>query len=167
MLNISNNPINKNIDLKKFKSGEKIFNKEYYKSLNKFLIVFGIIGIVILFLPWTQNITGKGIVTTLTPDQRPQTIQSQIPGRIEQWFVREGDYVRKGDTILRISEVKSEYFDDRLIERTNEQILAKSSSVGAYQFKVEALDRQIEALKEEQKLKLEQVQNKLLQSKLK
>ncbi len=167
MLNISNNPINKNIDLKKFKSGEKIFNKEYYKSLNKFLIVFGIIGIVILFLPWTQNITGKGIVTTLTPDQRPQTIQSQIPGRIEQWFVREGDYVEKGDTILRISEVKSEYFDDRLIERTNEQILAKASSVGAYQFKVEALDRQIEALEEERKLKLEQAQNKLLQSKLK
>jgi multidrug resistance efflux pump len=167
MLNISNNPINKNIDLKKFKSGEKIFNKEYYKSLNKFLIVFGIIGIVILFLPWTQNITGKGIVTTLTPDQRPQTIQSQIPGRIEQWFVREGDYVEKGDTILRISEVKSEYFDDRLIERTNEQILAKASSVGAYKFKVEALDRQIEALEEERKLKLEQAQNKLLQSKLK
>ena len=80
-----------------------------------------------MFLPWTQNITGQGLITTLTPDQRPQTLQSQIPGRIEQWYVREGDYVEKGDTILRISEVKSEYFDDRLIERTNDQISANTA----------------------------------------
>ena len=46
-----------------------------------------------------QNITGNGIVTTLKPNQRPQHIQSQIPGRIEQWFVQEGDYVKEGDTI--------------------------------------------------------------------
>ena len=167
MLNISNNQLNKKVDLTQFKSGETIFSKNYYKSFNKFLFAFAVIGLIVLFLPWTQNISGQGVVTTLTPDQRPQTIQSQIPGRIEEWFVREGDYVKKGDTILRISEVKSEYFDDRLIERTNEQINAKSSSVTAYQGKVAALSRQIVALKQERKLKLEQAQNKLLQSKLK
>ncbi|TMM31250.1 biotin/lipoyl-binding protein [Polaribacter aestuariivivens] len=167
MLNISNNQLNKKVDLTQFKSGKSIFSKNYYKSFNKFLFAFAVIGIIVLFLPWTQNISGQGIVTTLTPDQRPQTIQSQIPGRIEEWFVREGDYVKKGDTILRISEVKSEYFDDRLIERTNEQINAKSSSVTAYQGKVAALSRQITALKQERKLKLKQAQNKLLQSKLK
>ncbi|QTD38006.1 biotin/lipoyl-binding protein [Polaribacter batillariae] len=167
MLNISNNQISKKVDLKQFKSGQKIFSKKYYKAFNKFLLAFAVIGIIVLFLPWTQNITSQGIVTTLTPDQRPQTIQSQIPGRIEQWFVREGDYVKKGDTILRISEIKSEYFDDRLIERTNEQINAKSSSVNAYQEKVKALQRQVEALKKERRLKLEQTKNKLLQARLK
>ena len=167
MLNISNNQLNKKIDLTLFKSGTEILNKNYYKSLNKFLLVFAILGFIILFLPWTQNITGQGLVTTLTPDQRPQTIQSQIPGRIEQWFVKEGDYVKKGDTILRISEVKSDYFDSRLIERTNDQINAKSSSVNAYQGKVEALQRQVKALKQERGLKTEQTKNKLLQSKLK
>jgi adhesin transport system membrane fusion protein len=167
MLNISNNQVHKTIDLKSFKSGKEIFNKEYYKFLNKFLLVFAILGFVLMFLPWTQNITSQGLVTTLTPGQRPQSIQSQIPGRIEEWFVREGDFVRKGDTILRISEVKSEYFDDRLIERTNEQINAKSSSVIAYQAKVAALGRQIAALKQERSLKTAQTKNKLLQSKLK
>lgn len=167
MLNISNNQVNKKVDLKKFKSGQHIFTKEYYKAFNKFLLAAAIIGFIVLFLPWTQNISGKGLVTTLTPDQRPQTIQSQIPGRIEQWFVKEGDTVKKGDVILRISEVKSDYFDDKLIERTNEQINAKTSSVNAYQFKVEALNRRITALKVERKLKLKQAQNKLLQSKLK
>ena len=167
MLNISNNQLNKKVDLKEFKSGKDIFSKEYYKSFNKFLLAAAIIGFIGLFLPWTQNITGKGLITTLTPEQRPQTIQSKIPGRIEQWFVKEGDYVKKGDTILRISEVKSDYFDNKLIERTNEQINAKSSSVNAYEFKVKALDKRINALKNERKLKLEQAQNKLLQSKLK
>jgi adhesin transport system membrane fusion protein len=167
MLNISNNQLNKKIDLTAYKSGEHIFNKNYYKSLNKFLFVFAFLTFILLFLPWTQNITGKGLVTTLEPGQRPQTIQSQIPGRIEQWFVREGDFVKKGDTILRISEVKSEYFDDRLIERTNEQISAKASSVNAYQGKVAALKRQIEALKKERSLKIAQTENELLQSKLK
>lgn len=167
MLNISNNQLNKKIDLTAYKSGEHIFNKNYYKSLNKFLFVFAFLTFILLFLPWTQNITGEGLVTTLEPGQRPQTIQSQIPGRIEQWFVREGDFVKKGDTILRISEVKSEYFDDRLIERTNEQISAKASSVNAYQGKVAALKRQIEALKKERSLKIAQTENELLQSKLK
>jgi membrane fusion protein, adhesin transport system len=167
MLNISNNQLHKTVDLKTFKSGKDIFNKNYYKALNKFLLGFAITGFILLFLPWTQNITGNGLVTTLTPDQRPQTIQSQIPGRIEKWLVREGDYVEKGDTILRISEVKSDYFDSRLIERTNQQINSKASSVNAYQGKVAALERQIDALKEEKELKLEQARNKLLQSKLK
>lgn len=167
MLNISNNQLNKKVDLNEFKSGKRIFEKKYYKAFNKFLIAASIIGIIALFLPWTQNITGKGLVTTLYPNQRPQSIQSQIPGRVEQWFVQEGDLVKKGDTILRISEIKSDYFDDRLIERTYQQITAKSSSVTSYKGKVNALNRQIEALKSEQKLKTQQVKNKLMQSKLK
>ena len=98
---------------------------------------------------------------------RPAAGQSQIPGRIEAWFVKEGDFVKKGDTILKISEVKSEYFDDRLIERTNDQIEAKTASTMAYQEKVDALQRQISALRSEQSLKLQQAKNKLVQSKLK
>ena len=167
MLNISNNQLHKTIDLASYNSGKEIFNKNYYKFFNKFLLVFAIVGFITLFLPWTQNVTGNGLVTTLTPDQRPQTIQSQIPGRIEQWFVQEGDRVKKGDTILRISEVKSDYFDDRLIERTSQQINAKSSSVMSYKAKVKALERQVQALRNEEKLKTEQAKNKLMQSKLK
>lgn len=167
MLNISKNPINANVDLRKYKSSKRVFDKEYYKYFNRFLGVFAIVGIIILFLPWTQNITGRGNVTTLTPEQRPQTIQSQIPGRIEKWFVREGDYVAKGDTIIKISEVKSEYFDPDLVERTAEQRDAKSQAVSSYEEKVKALGRQIGALTDERRLKLEQARNKLLQAKYK
>ena len=167
MLNISPNKLNKNVSLEQFKSGRHVLKKGYQKGFNYFLMVFALIGLITLFLPWTQNIAGAGQVTTLTPDKRPQTIQSQIPGRIEEWFIREGDFVKKGDTILRISEIKSDYFDAQLAERTNEQKKAKASSEKAYEEKVSALQRQISALKKEQELQLEQAENKLLQAGLK
>lgn len=167
MLNISHNQLNKSVDITDSKSGKRVFHDRYYKYFNRFLGAFAIVGVIILFLPWTQNITGRGQVTTLTPDQRPQTIQSPIPGRIEQWFVREGDFVSKGDTIMKISEIKSEYFDPNLVERTAQQRDAKAQSVGSYGEKVKALNRQITALMSERGLKLEQARNKLMQSKLK
>jgi adhesin transport system membrane fusion protein len=164
MLNISHNQLNKSVDLAQSKSGKRVFHTRYYKYFNRFLAAFAILGVIVLFLPWTQNITGRGNVTTLTPDQRPQTIQSQIPGRIESWFVREGDYVAKGDTIIQISEIKSEFFDPNLVERTGQQRDAKQQSVGSYGDKVKALERQVRALSNERLLKLEQSRNKLLQS---
>ena len=167
MLNISQNQLNKTVDIKSSKSGQRVFHGRYYKYFNRFLGAFAIVGVIILFLPWTQTITGRGNVTTLTPDQRPQSIQSPIPGRIEKWYVREGDFVSKGDTIIQISEIKSEYFDPNLVERTEQQRNAKAQSVGSYAEKVKALDRQINALMSERSLKLEQAKNKLTQSRLK
>ena len=167
MLNISPNRLNKSVDLSKYEAAQKVFHKRHYKQFNRFLLAFTIVGFIVLFLPWTQNITGKGYLTTLTPDQRPQTIQSPIPGRIEKWFVREGDFVKKGDTILFISEVKNEYFDPMLVERTGKQIKAKEMSVTSYQEKVKALNTQIGALAQERGLKSEQAKNKLLQANLK
>ena len=167
MLNITHNQVNKKVSLDSFESGKRVSGKVYYKYINRFLLAFAIILLIVMFLPWTQNISGQGQVTTLKPDQRPQTIQSQIPGRIEQWYVREGDFVKKGDTILRISEVKSEYFDDRLLERTNDQIVAKSSSVQAYEGKIKALNSQIDALRKEKVIKLNQARNKIRQAVLK
>ena len=167
MLNISKNPLNKTVDLSKYKSSKHVCDTTYYKYFNRFLIGFAIFILIILFLPWTQNITARGLVTTLTPDQRPQTIQSPIPGRIEKWYVREGDFVAKGDTIMQISEIKSEYFDPNLVERTAQQRDAKAFASKSYGEKVKAQEKRINALMNERALKLEIAKNKLLQSKLK
>ncbi|MFT4611856.1 MAG: multidrug efflux pump subunit AcrA (membrane-fusion protein) [Glaciecola sp.] len=164
MLNISNNKLNKKVDLSNYKSVQKVFHKRHFKHFNRFLLAFAIVMFIVLFLPWTQNINSRGSVTTLTPDQRPQTIQSRIPGRIEKWYVKEGDYVKKGDTILFISEIKNEYFDPNLVNRTGQQIKAKEASVNSYGFKVDALNKQIGALSKERKLKLEQAENSLVQA---
>jgi len=167
MLNISENKGAQEIDLTKYKSGEKIFTVKYYSKFRKFLLFLAYLLFVIMLLPWTQTISSKGKVTTLRPNQRPQTLQSQIPGRIEEWFVQEGDMVKKGDTILRISEIKSDYFDTDLATRTQDQLNVKSKSVDAYKNKTVALQNQISALQNERVLKLKQAQNKLAQARLK
>jgi len=84
MLNISNNTLKNEVNLNDFSSGKHVLNKSYYIVFNRFLMAFAIIAIIILFLPWTQNVTGNGNLTTLRPSQRPQTLQSPIPGRIEK-----------------------------------------------------------------------------------
>ncbi|WP_297762498.1 HlyD family secretion protein [uncultured Muriicola sp.] len=167
MLNISPNKLNRQVDLLRYKSSQRVFHKRHYKHFNRFLLAFSFFGLIVLFLPWTQTISGKGYLTTRNPEHRPQTIQSPIPGRIEKWYVQEGDFVTKGDTILFISEVKNEYFDPNLIERTGDQIKSKSMAVTSYQGKVKALNSQVIALNRERLLKLEQARNKLLQANLK
>jgi adhesin transport system membrane fusion protein len=166
MLNISENQVHKKVNLNDFKSGKFLAQHTYGTMLKKILALFSILLLIISFLPWTQNIRGKGTVTALMPNERPQTIQSPIPGRIEEWFVKEGDFVNKGDTIVRISEITSTFFDSQLMVRTAGQITAKNRSVEAYDEKVKALQKQINALEREQALNFEQANNRLLQAEL-
>ena len=167
MLNITHNKLNKKVTISGYNSHKKVFERVHYRLFNKFIGGFSIVCLFMMFLPWTQNVTADGYVTTLTPDQRPQTIQSQIPGRIEQWYVKEGDFVKKGDTILHISEIKTEYQDPKLVERSRIQRDAKNNSVSSYKEKVKALENQFLAIEREKGLKLSQAKNKLQQSRLK
>lgn len=166
MLNLSNNRIDKKVDRSKYKSFSLTDQYVASKVLARILTVAFILFFAILFLPWTQNIQSRGYVTTLHPEQRPQNIHSTIAGRIEKWFVREGNFVEKGDTILFLSEIKDEYFDPQLLSRTEDQIKSKELIVNSYMEKVKAMDNQIDALMRTKKLKLEQSKNYLLQKKL-
>lgn len=166
MLNLSNNRINNKVDKSKYKSFSMTDQYVASKVLARILTVAFILFFAILFLPWTQNIQSRGYVTTLHPEQRPQNIHSTIAGRIEKWFVREGNFVEKGDTILFLSEIKDEYFDPQLLSRTEDQIKSKELIVNSYMEKVKAMDNQIDALMRTKKLKLEQSRNYLLQKKL-
>jgi membrane fusion protein, adhesin transport system len=167
MLNISQNKIGNRIDKSKYRSFSMIKDHNVAKIFSKLLIISFILFVITLFLPWTQNIQSGGYLTTLKPNQRPQTIHSVIAGRIEKWKVTEGDFVKKGDTILYISEIKDKFFDPELLSRTADQIKNKELTVDAYMDKVKALDTQIDALLNTKELKVEQAKNYIKQSKLK
>ncbi len=137
------------------------------RTVAKVLMIITFLFILMLFLPWQQNIRGQGTVTSLSPENRPQSIQSAIAGRIVEWNVREGDYVNKGDTILSLSEIKDKYFDPNLVPRLMEQLEAKKGALDAKQEKVVALRNQITALSQALTAKKSQTLNKLGQSKLK
>jgi multidrug resistance efflux pump len=164
MLNLSkNNPISLK-NLLQYSTVNELSNRPHYKILNRIIIVFSIIALIVLFLPWTQNISGSGAVTTLKPNQRPQTVQSLISGRIEKWYVKEGDFVKKGDTILFISEIKEDYLDPNLVSITKNQMDAKKMSAKSYSGKVTTLSSQIKAIENEKSLKMQQAQNKIRQA---
>jgi multidrug efflux pump subunit AcrA (membrane-fusion protein) len=145
------------------KAYQQIFR--YNKNSNIKYWTMGIVVFlsIILFLPWTQNVNASGDVTTLQQGDRPQEINSPIPGKIVKWWVKEGDHIKKGDTILQLSEIKEDYLDPNLIGRTKEQVQAKRSAIEFYQGKIQAAQSQIEALKGSRTYKIQQLKNKQIQ----
>ncbi|OAV44459.1 HlyD family secretion protein [Lewinella sp. 4G2] len=164
MLNITENTISGWVDTDRLKSFQlvKAAHGHRWTMLAFSAIMFLALGC--LFLPWTQNINTKGYVTTRSPDARPQGIQAVIDGRIEEWYVQEGDFVAAGDTIAYLTEIKNEYFDTALVDRTQEQVDAKRLGVQAYDNKVDALRAQYTALQQALTYKREQVRNKIIQA---
>ncbi len=167
MLNISDNSIRDKMDMSQYQAHMGHSLPKANRMLSWWLMTFLLMTLIVFFLPWTQNIQMKGAVTTLLPGQRPQDVNSAIAGRIEEWYVREGQLVNAGDTIAFISEVKPEYFDPQLVSRTANQITAKEQSQESYRNKVVALDKQIGAMRRELDLKKEQLRNKITQAELK
>jgi multidrug efflux pump subunit AcrA (membrane-fusion protein) len=143
-----------------------------YRAGKQSAIRFWVYGIllfifVILMLPWTQNIRGRGSVTTLLQEQRPQEVNTIIAGRIVKWYIKEGDFVKAGDTIAQLAEIKDNYLDPNLLSRTQDQITAKSASINSYTQKAAANSAQMSAIEQARALKQEQLQNKLRQLELK
>ncbi|MDC1188695.1 HlyD family secretion protein [Flavobacteriales bacterium] len=167
MLNISKNKISKKILEKRYSTVEMVEAKISSEVLRRGIYAILICGLVTLLLPWTQNIRSNGYVSVLKPNQKPQTINSIIGGRIEKWYTKEGDYVKAGDTILQISEIMDKYFDTDLLKRTKEQIEFKKQSVKTYSNKISVQERQISSLNNQLNQKLNQASNKLIQAALK
>jgi len=117
--------------------------------------------IVILFLPWQQNIRGSGKVTALSPSNRPQTIETTIAGRIQVWKIKEGQFVNRLDTIAIITEVKEKYFDPQMLFRLQQVITAKEKSLQSKEQKAKALQRQVSALEDGLRNKRDQAKAKL------
>lgn len=154
--------------MEKFKSFKQIYLRDKGPETKPWLIGLGIILVGVLFLPWTQNIRSKGQITSLYQEQKPQKIYSPIAGKISRWWVKEGDFVEQGDTLAKISEIKAEYLDPKLISRTQEQLDAKKGTVTYYEQKVRATENQIANLRTSKTLKQDQLTNKItaLQQKL-
>lgn len=130
-----------------------------------FYIVLGTLlaTIIALFLPWQQFVEGKGEVTAFSPSDRPQVVPSTIGGRIVEWFVEEGQVVKAGQPILRITEVKDDYLDPRTIDRYNDQLTGKSAAVSSKREKVRQLLTQISLMEQNMRLSEQKARTKVAQ----
>jgi multidrug resistance efflux pump len=160
-------PIEEELSKTGLRSFQTIYHIKRKSRIKKWMTGTLIALLIILFLPWTQNIRATGSVTTLQQDQRPQEVNSVIAGSVVKWYVKEGDYVQAGDTILQLGEVKTDYFDPELLKRTLEQVDAKQKSIENYNSKAGTAELQVTALKNALELKLNSIDNKLQQQYLK
>nr|WP_314495119.1 HlyD family efflux transporter periplasmic adaptor subunit [uncultured Chryseobacterium sp.] len=147
----------------KLQSFENIYHINEKSKVKRWFLIIFLAGFVVLFLPWTQNIHVKGNVSTLYQEQRPQQLNSPIPGRIIKWNVKNGDFVKKGDTLLQLSEVKDDYLDPLLVQRTEQQVDAKKGVRDYYEAKVGTVNSQFQALNTARDLKLNQLTIKISQ----
>ncbi len=167
MFNISDNKIHPSDEVQALISPQENRLSRWHLSVRNLLLLLLAVLLIFLFLPWTQNVRANGKVTTLRPEQRPQTIHATISGRIERWYITEGQAVRKGDTIAYLSEVKADYFDPQLVDRMGSQVQAKQGSITSYAGKVTALDNQMAAMQRELDNKIQQIRTKIQQTRLK
>ena len=149
-------PVSSNIN-------EKIYRHELSKKLRAAAVFSLIGGIVILFLPWTQTVEAMGKVSAISPEFKPQQVTTRIAGRVEKWYISDGQFVNKNDTIAFLSEIKEEYLDTSLVSRVNDQVIAKESSIIAYESKINAINEQIDALNRSLRFKSDQLRAKIRQ----
>ncbi|MCP9767937.1 HlyD family efflux transporter periplasmic adaptor subunit [Lacihabitans sp. LS3-19] len=167
-----NNLLKKSLDgdsglEEKYDSLNHLYHIDKKSKIRKWFLGISIGAAIVLFLPWTQNIRAKGKVTTLNQQYRPQALNTLLPGKIVKWYASEGDFVKKGDTIIQLSEVKTEYLDPFLTENYGKQIEAKTLSSEGYLNKAKTSEIQISALKEGLRLKISANSNKIEQQLLK
>lgn len=168
MLNLSKNNIKDKINQSELYSMSMMHSHRFGRIVAYVVCGMFAMFFCIMFLPWQQNIfSTEGAVTALYPEDRPQTIETTIAGRIEKWHVHEGQHVKKGDQIITLSEVKDKFFDPELIIRLNEQLESKNQVIIATKNKVIAQEAQISALQNAFKYSIDKAKNKVKQAKLK
>lgn len=108
------------------------------------LILTGLLflfGIILLFVPWQQNVSGTGRVVAYAPTQRPQNIEAPIEGRVIRFFVHEGSQVEVGDPIAEIVDN-----DPSLMMRLREERDAVRERQEAARARLGSLDDRIASL---------------------
>ncbi|MDZ7632787.1 MAG: HlyD family efflux transporter periplasmic adaptor subunit [Gemmatimonadaceae bacterium] len=144
-------------------SAKLLVTPQSHRWFFRIVIASLVFAVLAMLLPWQQFVEGKGEVTAFAPGDRPQDVPTTISGRIVEWYVQEGQVVKAGDPILRITEVKDDYLDPRTIDRYNEQLTGKSAAVQSKREKVRQLGFQIDLLQQNLALSEQKARTKVAQ----
>ncbi|AHE53403.1 efflux RND transporter periplasmic adaptor subunit [Sphingomonas sanxanigenens] len=82
---------------------------------------------ILFFVPWLQTAQGQGQVVALDPGDRAQEITALVPGRVERWYVQDGQHVNKGDPIARVVDLDPNLLSRLAAERA--QVEAEIAAV--------------------------------------
>lgn len=98
--------------------------------------------IVMVLVPWVQNIQGFGRVIAYSPDERQQNLTAPVDGQIKEWFVQEGTRVKKGQSIVDVADI-----DPDIISRLERERAAGQLKFDAAQNAVDTSRKNMERQK--------------------
>ena len=68
------------------------------------MIGIAVVAAILILVPWVQTASGPGEIVALNPEDRPQPVTALVPGRVENWFVQDGQLVKAGQAIARVAD---------------------------------------------------------------
>jgi multidrug efflux pump subunit AcrA (membrane-fusion protein) len=102
------------------------------------LVLMVLFGVLVLRVPWRQNLPGVGRVIEYDPVNRPMPIQARTDGLVLKWHVREGQRVAVGDPIVDLADN-----DPLILERLRDQMSAAEAKLAAARAKSSAYGQQL------------------------
>ena len=89
---------------------KQIYSPENYKRiLQKFFLSFALILVLFLVVPWQQFSRSYGKLVAFNPNDRIQDITAPVEGIVEEWLVQDGQFIKKGDPIVRVIDNDPQY----------------------------------------------------------
>ena len=119
--------------------------------------MFPLLFLALLFVPWQQTALGTGRVIALAPEDRSQTIDAPVKGRIASWVVSEGDTVQSGDVLVVLEDNDPDY-----ASRLNGQYTQAEASLRAAREQVETYRLKVAAETTARDLSVSEYQAKVL-----
>ena len=76
---------------------------------------------IMLLVPWVQTANGTGQVVALDPGDRQQQVTALVPGKVDRWYVQDGQHVERGDPIARVVDLDPDLLSRLAAERAQVQ----------------------------------------------
>lgn len=112
--------------------------------------------VLLVIIPWQQNISATGHLTALNPLERTRIIPAPVSGRIVKLYVQEGDVVKKGDTLAEMEDLDKDY-----ALRLAQQLGFVRKELEAAHSTLESLDDQLIQLQEERQFSIKAATSQL------
>jgi multidrug resistance efflux pump len=128
------------------------------------LWLWPLLAVVLVLLPWQQTASGYGRVIARDAAARNQQVDSPVKGRIASWKVREGQFVKAGDTLVEVVDNDPSYTMrlEAKREATRSELASVDVQIASYEAKLAAEEATLDLVDAEYAAKLAELRRKLV-----
>lgn len=112
-----------------FASLEEVEPKPIIKKVWSFSFGILILLCSFLFLPWQQTVNGEGTVVAFDPTQRDYPVLATMDGFINEFYVSENQFVKKGTKLFTMVDLDKEYLNKLKIIEGSSKDQYKNSQI--------------------------------------